>query len=245
MPLTTALVVQGHVNEGIVNFQSAVVVNKAQLPELIHKLIDVRPRRAHHLRQGFVAYLRNTFRLAFFTVAREQQQNTRQASLAGVKKLIHQVRFVADVARQHIGDEKFGKIVVLVKSRDYHGLVNFQKCAVADRRRGHHAHGLPCYAPLTEETVFVKDSNNRGLPLVGCHRELYPAFLRVKDGRGRVSLHKDIALLAIFDDLRFRGKALQEAVDVKTREGAFLWKGTLRRVFRAFHGGWRHRHWTS
>jgi hypothetical protein len=42
-----------------VNFQSAVVVNEAQLPELIHKEINPFARYTHHFRQSFLIYLRN------------------------------------------------------------------------------------------------------------------------------------------------------------------------------------------
>jgi hypothetical protein len=49
----TALVVQDHGQEAIVNRQRAVarVIDKAQRPELVHEMTDPRPRGADHLGQ--------------------------------------------------------------------------------------------------------------------------------------------------------------------------------------------------
>jgi hypothetical protein len=43
------LVVQDHIDEGAVNFQSAVVVNEAEFLELVHEPADIRTRCSDHL----------------------------------------------------------------------------------------------------------------------------------------------------------------------------------------------------
>ena len=53
------LVMQNEVQQGTVNFNMAVVVNKAQLPKFVHKKANPRSRRADHLRQRFLADFRN------------------------------------------------------------------------------------------------------------------------------------------------------------------------------------------
>jgi hypothetical protein len=40
--------VEHHIEKGTVDFQPAVVVDKTQLPELVHKGVDPSPRGAHH-----------------------------------------------------------------------------------------------------------------------------------------------------------------------------------------------------
>jgi hypothetical protein len=46
------LIVQDHIQERTVNFQSVVVVNETQVSELVHELIDPGAGRPHHLCQG-------------------------------------------------------------------------------------------------------------------------------------------------------------------------------------------------
>ena len=63
----STLVVQDDTEEGAVHLQSAVVLNEAQLPELIQKETDAGARGADHFRQHFLTDLRNDrLRLAFF-----------------------------------------------------------------------------------------------------------------------------------------------------------------------------------
>ena len=68
------LVVQDDTEEGGVNLQSAVVVNEAQLPELIQKETDAGPRGADHFGPYFLTDLRNDrLRLAFFPEVGQQR----------------------------------------------------------------------------------------------------------------------------------------------------------------------------
>src|ERR1700747_1471231 len=48
------LVVQNHVQQGIMNFQFSVVIDKAQFAELVHEKAHPRSGRADHLRQRFL-----------------------------------------------------------------------------------------------------------------------------------------------------------------------------------------------
>jgi hypothetical protein len=49
------LVAQNHVQQGTVDFDSAVVINKPQLSKFVHEKTDTRSRRADHLREGLLA----------------------------------------------------------------------------------------------------------------------------------------------------------------------------------------------
>ena len=50
----TSLVVQNNAQKATVDSEPAVVVNEAQLFELVHEMTDARPRGADHLRQTFL-----------------------------------------------------------------------------------------------------------------------------------------------------------------------------------------------
>jgi hypothetical protein len=55
------LVVEDYIQEGIVHTQCAVILDKAQLSELVHKEIDPGPRRADHvlahMGDGYVQFI--------------------------------------------------------------------------------------------------------------------------------------------------------------------------------------------
>src|SRR6185503_19216324 len=53
------LPMQEDIEEGAVNVQAAVVLDEAELPELVHESADPRPGGADHLGQHFLADLRN------------------------------------------------------------------------------------------------------------------------------------------------------------------------------------------
>lgn len=69
------LVEQDDIEEGTANAQSAVVIDEAQLPELIQKETDSWSRGADHIGQSLLADLRNDefFHLGFFPKMGEQQ----------------------------------------------------------------------------------------------------------------------------------------------------------------------------
>jgi hypothetical protein len=91
--------VQDDTEEGIVDLNLAVVLDEAQFPEFVHEEIDSGPRRANHLRQHLLRHCGKSFvRMARRAIAREQQQSARQALLAGVEKLVYEVRLHSNVS---------------------------------------------------------------------------------------------------------------------------------------------------
>jgi hypothetical protein len=46
------LIVENHVQQGTVDFDVTVVINKAQFPKFVHEMAHARSRRADHLRQN-------------------------------------------------------------------------------------------------------------------------------------------------------------------------------------------------
>ena len=71
------LIVEGDIEEGAVHGQATVVLNKAQLAELVHEETHARPRSADHLGQRFLADRRQgRLRLALFpNVGQEPQKH--------------------------------------------------------------------------------------------------------------------------------------------------------------------------
>jgi hypothetical protein len=87
-----------------------VVVDQAQLSKLVHEKAHARSCRTDHLRQCPLTDLRyDWLGPTFLAKIRQQQKGPRQALLARVEQLIHQVRLDPDGARQEINiSEKAG-----------------------------------------------------------------------------------------------------------------------------------------
>ena len=80
------------------DFKAAVVLNEAQLAELVHEETDSGPGGADHLGQGFLTDLRNhlLWRAVLAEVG-EQEQYSRQPFLARVEKPVDEIFFDPDV----------------------------------------------------------------------------------------------------------------------------------------------------
>ena len=104
---SSELVVQDYAAEATVDCHfSAVVIDKAKLPELIHEEIDPRPGCADHLCQVFMIDPGNySFGLALLVEMGQQQENPSQTLLGRVEKLVDEIRFVSDVARKQMRDK--------------------------------------------------------------------------------------------------------------------------------------------
>ena len=78
-----------HVQEGAVHMQCAVVVQEAQLPEFVHKVIDARPRRTDHFSKEVLIHMgEGELLLPFLAEVRQEQQDARETFLARIKQLI-------------------------------------------------------------------------------------------------------------------------------------------------------------
>jgi hypothetical protein len=73
------LVVQNHVQQGIMDFQFSVVFDKTQFAELVHEKAHSRSGRADHLRQRFLSRRAGAWEAA--TVVRPVNEGLRQTFL--------------------------------------------------------------------------------------------------------------------------------------------------------------------
>jgi hypothetical protein len=93
------LIVEDHVQQGTVDFNVAVVINKTQFPEFVHEKAHARSRRADHLRQGLLADFRYDWLWpTFLAKIRQKQKYACQPLLARIEQLINQVLLDTTVA---------------------------------------------------------------------------------------------------------------------------------------------------
>src|SRR5271167_1438480 len=98
------LIVEDDAEERGIDLQAAIVFDEAELAEFVHEEIDAGARGADHFRERFLGdFGQDSLRFVFGAVAGQQQQGASQALLAGIKKLVNQILFNADVARKHVG----------------------------------------------------------------------------------------------------------------------------------------------
>ena len=71
---TIYLVVQNHTQQGLIYVNTAVVLDEAHFPELIHEKIDSGARCPDHFRQHLLRYFGDClFRLVLRAISREEQ----------------------------------------------------------------------------------------------------------------------------------------------------------------------------
>jgi len=105
--------------------QLAIVLNEAQFPELVHEEIHSRARCPDHFRQHFLRDFREyVLKLVFRAIASEQKKNAGQPFLAGVKEMIDQILFDANIPRKQIADETVGESMFRVEYANHLSLFN-------------------------------------------------------------------------------------------------------------------------
>ena len=88
----------------------AIVIDKAELPELVHEMTDPRPGGAHHLCQLFLIDSgKFSFGSTFLAKTRKQQENPGQAFLTAIEESIHEIFFDSTHTGKQVGDKKLCK----------------------------------------------------------------------------------------------------------------------------------------
>jgi len=101
--------------------------------------------------------------------------------------------------------------------------------------------GPSCAAPrvtgeasFAEELAGVQKGDDRFFALVGCNRDLDPAFSKVEHGIRRVSLPEDVAVRIVFDKGSPAAESSEEAFPID-RLALLLFRIDRRLVFLACH----------
>src|SRR6202040_4319478 len=110
IPPDLGIVVQDHVQQGIMNLDFSVVFDEAQFAEFVHEKAHARSRRADHLRQRFLTELsHDRLRPAFLAEICQEKEKSGEALFARIEQLIDQVLFNSTVPSQKIRHEQLGK----------------------------------------------------------------------------------------------------------------------------------------
>ena len=214
-------IVQNYIEQRAVDLQTAVyssgIVNEAQLPEPVHEEADTGTSGSYHVRQGFLTDLRDhRFRNPLFAEMSQQQKHAGQSLLAGIEKLVDEILFVADIARQQIRYEHFGKRGLAMQCIHHRLLIHPQNLAIRHGGCGAHTQELPCQRTLAKKVPFTHDGDRRFLAGLGYDGEPHFAFLDVEHGVRPVALGEDQLLFWNGQDLPTIANRGEESVGVES-----------------------------
>ena len=118
------------------NGESSIVLNKAQLFELIHQGVDLLARSSDHFGQQLLGYFRQS-RGKVMAASKfvQLQEQARQPLLAGIEQMVDQILLGPDVSPQEIVPEMVGKRRVRVQRANHIFLADFQDAG--RKNRGH------------------------------------------------------------------------------------------------------------
>jgi len=128
---------------------------------------------------------------SFLTKMSEHKKDTRQSLFAGVKQLVDQILFVADVAREQISHEHIGKSVFAIKRFHHRLLLNPQKLAVCHCSRRSHTESLACQRAFTKEIPLAQCADRCFLAGLRDDGEPDLAFLDIEHSVSDISLGED------------------------------------------------------
>ena len=182
--------------------QFAVVFDKPQFAEAIHKEVDPRPGRAHHLRQRFLAYFRN-YRLgrAFLAELGKKQKRPGKALFTRIEKLVNQVRLYANVAGKQILYKNVRERMMLMERTYHFMLFDLQYSTGRQGNRSGHAQWLPAGNAFLPQKVLGAQQGNCGfLASRRDHLEFDLATLNIKHGSRWIALGENILTLFKFNN---------------------------------------------
>src|SRR5216683_2379753 len=114
------LVIQNHVQQGIMDFQFSVVFDETQFAEFVHEKAHARSGRADHLRQRFLTERsHDRLRPAFLAEICKEKEKPGEALFARIEQLVDQVLFNSTVPSQQIRHEQFRKFRLIMNGGDH------------------------------------------------------------------------------------------------------------------------------
>jgi hypothetical protein len=187
-----SLVVQHNTQEGIVNFDFAVVSDEAQFSELVHEKIHSGPRRTNHFREHPLGQFgKHPVRFRFLAVASKQQKSPGQPFLGRIEQLIDQIFLDLDVPRKNVSQKALGERMLRLEHANHLVFRNDQHGGRGNRGRRRHANGLSRKAPFPKEITRSKNPYNGLFAGLIDHDKLDAAFLNVHDILRGIALRED------------------------------------------------------
>src|ERR1700730_9394880 len=160
------LVVQNDIQQGTVDFDAAVVVNKTQFSEFVHEKTHAGPGRSDHLRKRLLADFReDRLRFLFLAKVRQQQEQPGKTFLTRIEQLIDEVCLDADGPIQKMGNEHLGERWLLMDHAENSRFFQPHDDGVRHRDR-RYALRLPGKPSFTEELVRFMNCDDCFLALL-------------------------------------------------------------------------------
>jgi hypothetical protein len=186
------LFVQQHIQQRSADPDVAVVLDKSELPKLVHEEIDVSAAGADHFGERFLIDLGyDRIRPLFLAIIRQDQQKSRQTLFGRVEQLINQVLLHPNVAFHQIRGEELGELMIVVQRAHGGRLRHLHEPAFGQSLDGRDAQLVSGEAFFAAEAAGEENCNHSPLSLLGYYRHLDLAGLNIKDAVRRLALGID------------------------------------------------------
>lgn len=178
----------------------AVVVDEAELTKSVHEEADA--DRVVPIISASVSWLIGGYdrlRLSLRAEIRKDQEQAGETFFVRVEKLVDEIRFDANIARQQVRGEPLGELLIVMDQRMMVAFsmrsVTQSVIATTDAMRT----GLSAQAPLAEKIVGREDRNHRLLALFGHDGDFDFALLDMEYRIRRVALRNENLVLTELD----------------------------------------------
>ena len=139
----------------------AIVIDKAQLPEFVHKMTDPRPGGADHLGQVFLIDSGKCRSVSIFlAILRKLQENTGQTFLATIEESIHEIFFDSTHTRKQVRDKELCKGRLLMNEANQGSLFHAGDRGLLNRRCGRLPQGSICQTTLSKHVAWPQNGGD-------------------------------------------------------------------------------------
>ena len=194
----------------------AIIIHKAEFPELVHEMTDSRPCGAHHLGQVFLIDSgKGCTASTFFANLCKQQKNPGQAFLTEIEESIYEIFFDSDHAGKQTGDEELGEGGLLMDQSKQRCLSHAGDRGELNRRCGRHAQGFVYQTTLSKHVARPQNRDNRLFAARRGNRELHVAIPDVEHRIGRIPLRIDGLAVLVLPSRLLRADLSEEFPGIK------------------------------
>jgi hypothetical protein len=186
----------------LVHFQASIVVDETLLSELIHEEIDSWARGANHFGEDPMTHQGNFSDGRALSVQMGQAQEDAREALfrGGSQQMSYVIAIVAD-ARQQIGHERIGGLILLAKQVEHILFFDGADGTGGQCNSGGGAKGIAGETKLAKKVMRAQDVGYREGMILRPSGEPHASFLNVEKSMGRGALGVDILSVAIVEDL--------------------------------------------
>ena len=194
----------------------AIIIDKALLPELIHKMTDPRPGGADHLGQVFLIDFGTRSSVSTFRAkTRKQQENPGQALLTEIEESIHEIFLDSNHTRKQVGNHELGKGRLLMDEVNQGSPFHAGDRGMLNGCCGRLPQGSIYQTPLSKYVAWSQDGDDSMFAARRFNHQLHVAILDVVHRIRCVPLRIDSLPVLVLPSRLLRADPFEEVPGIK------------------------------